>query len=133
MTAFRRLLAQRHLALAVCAAALLLRLLVPAGYMIGTADGHPMIELCSGVASEPMAMPGMHGDTAEHGKKDHGKGGAPCPFASLAATALVAIDPTQLALLVAFLLAVGLCPAVLPEILRPTYLRPPLRGPPANL
>ena len=134
--AVRRLLAQGNFAVLICAATLLLKLLVPTGYMIGTEHGRVTIELCSGVASQPMAMemPGMQGDMLDHGKsKDHGKAEMPCAFSGLSATSLGAIDPIQLAALIAFVLAVGLCPAVLPAPSERTYLRPPLRGPPATL
>lgn len=129
--AVRRLIAQRHLAALLCAATLLLKLLMPAGYMIGSEHGRVTVMLCSGVASGPMAMPNMHGETSGHGKTDHGKAEMPCPFASLASATLGSADPIQLAELVAFVMAVGLLPAVLPAIARRIHLRPPLRGPPA--
>lgn len=136
MLAVRRLLAQRSFAVLVCAATLLLKLLVPAGYMIGSEHGQITIELCSGVAPRAvtMAMPGMHADMPDHGKsQDHGKAEMPCAFAGLSAASLGAIDPIQLVILIAFVMAVGLSPAVLPAVIRHGYLRPPLRGPPAVL
>ena len=136
MLAVRRLLAQRHLAVLVCAATLLLKLLVPAGYMIGTDHGRVAIELCSGVADQPMAMamPGMRGDMPGHGKSpEHGKTEMPCAFSGLSAASLGAVDPVQLAALIAFVMAAGLSPGMLPAIVRRGYLRPPLRGPPLTL
>lgn len=136
MIPIRRLLAQRHWAALLCAATLLLKLLVPTGYMIGMAHGRLGIELCSGIAGQDMAlaMPGMHGDAPDHGtSKDHGKAEMPCAFSGLSAAALGAVDPVQLAALVVFIMGIGLCPAMLPSIERRTYLRPPLRGPPATL
>ena len=133
MFAVRSLLAQRYFAALLCAATLLLKLLVPTGYMIGNEHGRMTIELCSGVVEMPtvMAMPGMHGDMAGHGKSpDHGKTEMPCAFAGLSAVSLGAVDPIQLAALIAFVMVVGLSPAVLPAIIRRCYLRPPLRGPP---
>lgn len=136
MLAVRRLLAQRYLAALVCAATLLLKLVVPTGYMIDSEHGRVTIELCSGVADRAMtmAMPGMQGDTPGHGKSsDHGKAEMPCAFSGLSAASLGAIDPIQLAALIAFVMAVGLSPAMLPAIIRRGYLRPPLRGPPLPL
>ena len=136
MLAVRRFLSQRYLAAILCAATLLLKLLVPAGYMIGSERGSVTIELCSGVASQPMtlAMPGMHGDMPGHGKsQEHGKTEMPCAFSGLSAASLGAIDTLQLVALIAFVMAVGLSPAMLPAITRRGYLRPPLRGPPAFL
>jgi hypothetical protein len=121
MLATRRLLAQRYFAVLFCAAALLLKLLVPTGYMISSEHGRITIELCSGVAphATTMAMSGMHGDMPDHGKsQDHGKAEMPCAFAGLS---------------VATLGAIGLSPAVQPATVRRGYLRPPLRGPPAAL
>ncbi|MEG3123409.1 DUF2946 family protein [Sphingomonas sp. GB1N7] len=136
MQTIRHLLAQRHLAVLICAATLLLKLLVPTGYMIDNDHGRIAITICSGTtpATMMMGMPGMHGDLADHGKsKDHGKAEMPCAFSGLSAAMTGAIDPIQLAALIAFVLAVGLSPIVLPTPARRTYLRPPLRGPPAFL
>ena len=119
----------------LCAATLLLKLLVPTGYMIGGAQGRPTIELCSGVAGQPMTMDmATHGDTPGHGEsQDHGKAEMPCAFAGLSAASLGAVPSIQLAALIAFVMAAVLTPAVLPAIVRRGHLRPPLRGPPAAL
>ena len=138
MHAIRHLLAQRHLAVLLCAATLLLKLLVPTGYMIDSDHGRIGIVVCSGTAPAmmPMEMQGMHGDTvghgADHGKsRDHGKAEMPCAFSGLSAAALGAIDPVQLAALIAFILTLGVVAAILPAPSPPIRLRPPLRGPPA--
>jgi hypothetical protein len=136
MLAIRRLLAQRYFAMLVCAAALLLKLLVPAGYMIGSEHNRATITFCSGVAPQAMttAMPGMRGAMSDHDTpKDHGKAEMPCAFASLSTASLGATNPILLVTLIAFVMAVGLSPAVLPAITRRSNLRPPLRGPPAPL
>lgn len=141
MLAARTLLAQRHLALLLCVATLLLKLLVPTGYMIDDDHGTLTITVCSGVAPRTvtMEMPGMHGDMPDHGKsKDHGgsnqgKAEMPCAFSGLSAAALGAIDPIQLAALIAFIMAMGIIGLAPPPPLTPPYLRPPLRGPPAYL
>jgi hypothetical protein len=138
----RQLLAQRHLATLLCAAALLLKLAVPTGYMIASVEDRITVAICSGTVPAPapmrMAMPGMHGAMPDHGTApdhggttDHGKAELPCAFAGLSAAATGAIDPVQLAALVAFILALGLLATVLPAVTHPAYLRPPLRGPPA--
>lgn len=153
MPAIRSLLAQRHLAALICAAALLLKLLVPAGYMIAVDEGRFTITLCSGTAPRTvtMTMPGMHGDMAGmhgaahrrihasgHGAKDHGgstdhdKAEMPCAFAGLTAASLAAVDAILLATLIAFVMTVGPAGRALPPTLRRAHLRPPLRGPPAG-
>lgn len=136
MQAVRHLLAQRRLALLICAATLVLKLLVPTGYMINSDHGRFTITICSGTVPRTMtmAMPGMHGEMPDHGQStDHSKAEAPCAFAGLSAPALAAVDPIQLAALIAFLMSLGLAGLALPPPSRRTYLRPPLRGPPARL
>lgn len=120
----------------LCTATLLLKLLVPTGYMIGIDHGHIAIIVCPGVVptATAMAMPGMHHDATGHGKSsDHGKAEMPCAFAGLSAAMTGAIDPIQLAALIAFVIAIGLGGVVLPAPFAPTHLRPPLRGPPRRL
>lgn len=134
--AVRHLLAQRHLAVLICAATLLLKLLVPTDYMIDSDHGRVTITFCSGTAPRTMTMemPGMHGDMPDHGKsKDHSKAEMPCAFAGFSAAMLGSIDPVQLAALIVFILALGLIATVPPAPSSPANLRPPLRGPPAYL
>ncbi|MES3151995.1 hypothetical protein [Sphingomonas faeni] len=151
----------------LCAATLMLKLLVPTGYMVGSHHGRVTIELCPGVAAQPMAMatdmamsgamsgarsmampgamtseamseamamPGMHGDVADHGKsQDHGKRDMPCAFSGLSAASLGAVDPVLLVALITSVMALGLLPVMLPTFTRRSHLRPPLRGPPGFL
>jgi len=133
--AARTLLTQRHFALLVCVAALLLKLLVPAGYMIDSDRSLLSMTVCSGAAprTTAMTMHTMPGDMPGHGKsEDHGKTPMPCSFASLANAALPTIDPVQLAALIAFIMVIGLAGFRAARPWAPPYLRPPLRGPPAT-
>jgi hypothetical protein len=134
--AARILLAQRQIALLLCVATLLFELLVPTGYMIDNDYGRLTFAVCSGVEPRTMTMemPGMRGDMPDHGKpKYHGKAEMPCALSGLSAAALGAIDPIQLAALIAFAMAVGIIGFAVPPPLTPTYLRPPLRGPSSYL
>lgn len=148
MATLRRLLAQRHLALPLLLATLLLKLLVPTGYMIGNEQGHIAIILCPGTVPAPTpaasamsssmqgsmqgSMHGMHADMPDHGKsKDHATVEMPCAFAGLAAATLAAVDPALLIALIAFIMTIGSEGLALPKPLRRAFLRPPLRGPPA--
>lgn len=128
---------RRHLAALLCAATLLLKLLVPTGYMIDNTSGHVSITICSGfgpATTTMMDMPGMHGDMPDHGQpKAHGKAEMPCAFSGLSAAMTGAVDPIQLAALIVFILALGLVARILPAPAQLAYLRPPLRGPPAYL
>ncbi len=135
MQAVRYILVKRYLAMLVCATTLLMKLLVPAGYMVDGDHGRFVITICSGTAPAAMTMdmPGVHGDMPDHGRSEGGKAEMPCAFSGLSATPLAPIDPIQLAALIAFVLAIGLVVTVLPAPSRPAFLRPPLRGPPAYL
>ena len=118
----------------LCVATLLLKVLVPTGFMIDSDHGRLAITVCPGAepSSVTMGMPGMQGDMPDHGKsKDHGKPEMPCAFSGLSAAALGAIDLIQLAALIAFVMAIGMVGVLLPLPLRAAYLRPHLRGPPA--
>lgn len=134
MTALRRILTRNPwFAASIVAAALLMRVLIPTGYMaVRSAEGIT-IELCSGVIA-PMtskavtAMPAMHHGSDK--RNGHATPESPCAFAALAAPTLAAADPLVLALAIAFVFAAIFRPA---EICPPaglSFLRPPLRGPP---
>lgn len=118
---------------------LLLKLVVPTGYMIANDHGRIAVTVCSGVAPVPVAtdMPAMHGAMTDHGKaQDHGKSGnhgraeMPCAFAGLSAALLEPIGTFQLAAPIAFGVVLGLAAAMPPAPPRPAFLRPPLRAPP---
>lgn len=143
MQAYRQLLAQRHLAVAIFAATMLLKLLVPTGYMIASDHGHLTITICSGVASqsEAVTMPGMNHDMAmAHGtmpgsgkSTDHGKVEMPCAFAGLSAQVLGAVDVVLLAIALAAVAIMALLAAPRQAPRDAPYLRPPLRGPPLSI
>lgn len=149
MQHIRLLIAQRHIAIAICVAALLLKLLVPTGYMIDASGGRLSIIACPGIApapvapvshmTMPMAGPGaMHAAMPDHSQPgDHGKSGGhgkvelPCAFAGFSAATLGAIDPILLAAFVAFVMLLGHRPLSGIRTVRRSHLRPPLRAPPA--
>lgn len=121
----------------LCAATLLLRLLVPTGYMIGNDRGQVAIVACPGVVApaQPAAVPAMHhaaeGERHEHRPGKHDAVEMPCAFAGLSAAMLGAVDPVLLVGLIAFLLRRGFVATrvAMPGAVR--HARPPLRGPPA--
>jgi hypothetical protein len=116
----------------VVLAALLLRVLVPAGFMpAATPDGTITVRICSDTGQGPAAVTiAIRGD--EGGEPHHGKSPAPCAYAGLAMPALDGADAVLLALALAFVLTL----AVQVEPTRPAgafhRLRPPLRGPPIS-
>jgi len=87
---------QRPGLLALLLGALMLRLLVPAGFMIGAdAAGAPTLVLCDGYAPPPPppAMPMMHAGHhgPQHDPARHHE--APCPYAALTAPVLPPLPP----------------------------------------
>lgn len=130
MTALRRhFLRHRAFAGWIVAAALLMKLLVPAGYMPTVSGNSVIIQICSGYGPMTMAMP-------MPGKQDHGedhqqsKAEMPCAFSGLSAPTLAAADPVLLALAILFVMVVGARFIVPLPAASPAHLRPPLRGPP---
>lgn len=150
MTSLRRLLLDhRTLALWLALAALAVRLLVPAGFMAGQADGRVMLQICSGYGPvttmspsdhEAMPMAAGHGGhaaamTGPHGAgHDDGSGHAgtemPCAYSALAHGAVAAADVVLLAVAIAFVMALGFAARPARPLHSRIYLRPPLRGPP---
>jgi hypothetical protein len=119
---------RRWAALLFCLA-LLLKVVVPAGVMTVATGKTLTVELCTGTgpASVTLHIP------TESGKEDgkHSAAEQPCAFSALGAQSLAATDPVLLAaaLLFIFVLALIAPDQRLPR--RTSYLRPPLRGPPA--
>jgi hypothetical protein len=129
VSARRHLTAHRRWAGLILAFALLMKLLVPAGYMVERDGGHVVITICSGTAPRTMTMD--MGGKHHEGKGERGAAAEmPCAFAGLAAPFLGPVDPLQLALLIAFVLALCVARIALPAPAPPVHLRPPLRGPP---
>lgn len=134
MRAIRQLLALRHLVVLICAVTLLLKIVVPTGYMIANDHGRLSITICPGVAPAglTMAMSGSHGDMPEHGKSTgHGKAEMPCAFSSLSAAVTGAENGVWVRDPIAFVVAIGGLVLLVPLPGGLRFLRPPLRGPPA--
>ena len=108
-----------------------MRVVVPAGYMPTFAGNAVTIALCSGYGPMKMSMPGTAGMAGHQDKKsDHGKSDMPCGFTGLSMLSLAGTDPVLLALAVAFIVATTFLMVPPSPVVVPTFLRPPLRGPP---
>ncbi len=113
--------------MALVALALVIKALVPTGYMIGTQEKALTILICGDVSGDHLTkqitIPG----------KAEGKArtSAACPYASLSFASLDAGLPAFVALAIAFLLLLGFAPVRTPILAGFTHARPPLRGPPA--
>jgi hypothetical protein len=125
-------LAARPLLAGLFLFAIMLRALVPAGFMIGTgASGAPGLILCPGVTPPPVHPMAMHGHAHAPGHDPATHRESPCPFAALVAPALPPAPP-----------AVAPPPAAPPQGRLEVLLRtaaalglaappPPATGPPA--
>ncbi|WP_293919489.1 DUF2946 family protein [Sphingobium sp. UBA5915] len=125
-------LANRPFACAVLALALMMKIVMPAGFMPTMSGGQIVVSVCSGMGPTTMVMtiPGL-GDGKSEDEGHHGKAEQPCAFSGLSAPSLAAADPVLLAAAILFVLALGTRSVVPLASPAPPYLRPPLRGPPA--
>lgn len=129
MHGVRRFLMRRHrLAAWLVAAALAMKLLVPAGFMPVIGAHSITIQLCSGTGPAMMAMPGMahHGS----GKADHTAKEMPCGFGGLAAPSIGGADAILLAAAFVFIMAAVRRPHSDARQPSPRHLRPPAQAPP---
>jgi hypothetical protein len=133
MGAYRVFLREhRWLALWLIAAALAVKALVPAGYMLADTGGKTLtVAICDG--SGPVAMTIALPMDPDHAKAPDGaKQDGGCAFSALAHATMGGADPALLIAAIAFLLALGFAPAAPPRVRRLAFARPPLRGPPAR-
>lgn len=135
MAGFRALIRRNgSFALALAVLALLVKALVPAGFMIAPqGDRFLTVTICADASGTPrqmtIALPGKNGGSADH--SDTAGQDRPCAFAGLGHPALGSADPVLLAAALAFILLVGLAPLRALAARDIPFLRPPLRGPPA--
>lgn len=124
--------------LVVCA--LVMKALIPAGYMIGAQSRTIAIQICDGQNHEQVRQIDVgqsvdskanHGQT-EHGTGDHGKSDGVCPYTALGHDSLASADPILLATALAFILALAFAPLVSACLSRIPHISPPLRGPPST-
>ena len=88
------------------------------------------VTICSdasnGLEKARIVIPGSGSKHHEGAKK-----GEHCAFSGLAKVAIGGAGAALLSLSLAFILLLGLAPLPRPPLGRTSYLRPPLRGPPA--
>jgi hypothetical protein len=118
----------RRLAFGLVVLALLIKALVPAGYMLGDKAGHVLTVTICGDASgqtvtKQIEVPGEGGA--------HAKAEVKCVWGLLAMAALGGADVVLLAAALAFILTLGIAASRPVPPSRGAHLRPPLRGPPA--
>jgi len=134
MSALRTLVLRHHrLAMILVAAALCLRMVMPAGFMVAPDAKVLTIRICvdsldhDAIAAIAVPMKGSAGKTGGVGS---GVGKGECAFSSLGMAATGGADAVLLALALAFILLLGFASTPAPHPRRLSRLRPPLRGPP---
>lgn len=127
MTSIRAMVhVNRELAALLLAAALLLRIFVPAGFMPALDHGRMIVGVCNGMGVSKMVIetPGF-----EH-KSQGNEAQKSCAFSDLSLPSLAGANPILLAALVLFILALGLSFSIPLPPTATIRLRPPVRGPP---
>lgn len=133
---WRQLLREhRRLAAVLVALALCMKMFVPAGYMIGAGSKIITVRICAdasgGEQTLQVAIPLDKDGGAQSGQGANvGKAEATCAWSALGQASLGGADPVLLALVLAFIMALGIgWRAPQPRRSR-HHIRPPLRGPP---
>ena len=123
----------RRFALALLVLAFCIKAVIPSGFMVSASpDTMLSVTICSdasnGLEQARIVIPGT-----DRGSKHHegARKGEHCAFSGLAKVAIGGADGALLSLALAFILLLGLAPLPRPPFGRTSYLRPPLRGPPA--
>lgn len=135
MARWRTLLhAHAQLAMLLVVLALLVRALLPAGYMLAPSSKSFTVAVCADGSDEmqtrTVTVPVQNG---EHGGKvDHAQSGKGCAYSALSIASIAGADASLLVLALAFILLIGLAHAPRRSLSNPYYLRPPLRGPPGQ-
>jgi hypothetical protein len=119
----------RWLAIWLAGTALMMKVLVPAGFMPTVSSGAISVQLCSGqgLQTAMLEIPGKSGD---HDPTEHKQSETPCAFSGLSSPVIAAADPALLAIAIAFILAMGFLPVAFVLPVASPSLRPPPIGPP---
>lgn len=133
MVVIRSMIRQHPSALALlCLAAMLMKLLVPTGFMLAPSSKTLTLQICTGLVETKtmeIEIPIEPGPGDNHSSQDDHQSKA-CPFGGSANSAFDTIDPIQLALALAFVMLLAIQIQALPICKERQRLRPPLRGPP---
>lgn len=129
-----RTLVTRHprIAAMVVAVSLLLRILIPSGFMPTVSGEHVLISICSGIEQSSVEVSLPASTSRDVGDHSQGKSAALCAYSGLLGSSLAAVDVVLLAAGMPIAIAVGLVPKLRPPLTVADHLRPPLRGPPAT-
>ena len=134
MSLFRSFLRDhRRLAALLLAAALCMKALVPAGFMVEAGSRVISVTICgdgAGVKAGRVVAEAIRDKLPIPSGDQHGADQS-CPYAGLAMASLGGADAPLLALALAFAMALAFLPLGRMALRQTGWLRPPLRGPPA--
>lgn len=129
-----RLLLRTHyrLAILLVALALLVKAVVPVGYMVGQSSKTFTVKICADgsgeMQSRAITVPIKPGS---HDGQDAARSGKACAYSATSMAAMGGADAPLLAVAFLFILALGFAPVKSLQLHQIHHLRPPLRGPPA--
>jgi len=112
------------------AAALGMRAFLPQGYMVTAGPDQIAISICTGQGPTTILIGKAQGSDHSQDEQDAAQR---CAFADLTVPGLAAVPPIELALALAFVLALWLAEAAPLRLRKVGRLRPPLRGPPSRI
>lgn len=125
-------LRHRALCILLMAAVLCMKAVIPSGYMIAPDSRVLTVQICADPTGQLMTTQiTVPLDGKSGGEKDHGKGEGVCPYSALSMASTAGVDAVLLAIAIALILSLGFAPVRQNPAWRASYLRPPLRGPPA--
>lgn len=109
-------------------AALAMKALMPAGFMVSSHSQSFSVVMCSGMGEVTTVTIPFDDD----GKSAPVADKQPCHAAGLDKAASGTVDPVLLTAALAFVLLLGFSAATLPGWREPRFRQPPLRGPPST-
>ncbi|HLU91457.1 MAG TPA: hypothetical protein VKZ46_02625 [Pedomonas sp.] len=134
MTRLRAFFSTRPwLAVWLVAAALLMKVMVPAGFMTSMNGGGLSVQLCTAYGVQTVVLTPDGQIKSTDASPTEGAMEAPCAFAGHGAPLLSGASPALLAVAIAFILATSLRPVKTAPQLQPFFLRPPAIGPPLTI
>jgi hypothetical protein len=122
----------RRLAFVLVALSLMVKALVPAGFMLSQQGKVLTVLVCADTQGRQLTRQIVIPHSGEEGDAggEHRDTGGVCAFSSLATGSLANTDMALLAIALVFILALGFAQVRPLRLERILHLRPPLRGPP---
>lgn len=121
----------RLIAALLVALALAMKATIPAGYMIAPQFTVLTVTICADAQGTRITHDITVPRETGHSEASNDQSANACSWSSLSMASLGSTPPELVAIALAFILALGLLPAPPPAARIASWLRPPLRAPPA--